>query len=100
MNLVNFRFDTDADGIGLVTWDMPGRSMNVITPEVMAEMSQIVDKVATDASIKGAVVSFGKGVRRRGSHIPQDGRRRVRAPRQGRGQGRRDARLRRNDDDS
>ena len=62
MNLVNFRFDTDADGVALITWDMPGRSMNVITPEVMAEMSKIVDKIATDASIKGAVVAFGKGV--------------------------------------
>ena len=29
MNLKNFRFETDADGIALVTWDMPGRSMNV-----------------------------------------------------------------------
>ena len=24
MNLTNFRFETDADGIALVTWDMPG----------------------------------------------------------------------------
>ena len=32
MNLQNFRFDTDADGIATATWDMPGRSMNVITP--------------------------------------------------------------------
>ena len=32
MNLTNFRFETDADGIALATWDMPGRSMNVITP--------------------------------------------------------------------
>ena len=24
MNLQNFRFDTDADGIATATWDMPG----------------------------------------------------------------------------
>ena len=29
-NGTNFKLDTDADGIALVTWDMPGRSMNVI----------------------------------------------------------------------
>ena len=29
MTLVNFKLDTDADGIALVTWDMPGRSMNL-----------------------------------------------------------------------
>ena len=34
----NFRFEIDADGIALATWDMPGRSMNVITPEVMDEL--------------------------------------------------------------
>ena len=60
MNLTNFRFETDADGIALVTWDMPGRSMNVINREVVDEMGKIVDKIATDAAIKGAVVTSGK----------------------------------------
>ena len=62
MNLTNFRFETDADGIALVTWDMPGRSMNVINAEVISEIGQIVDKISSDAAIKGAVVTFGKGV--------------------------------------
>ena len=31
--MANFNFDIDADGIALVTWDMPGRSMNVITSD-------------------------------------------------------------------
>ena len=30
MDLKTFRLDTDADGIALLTWDMPGKSMNVI----------------------------------------------------------------------
>ncbi len=60
MNLNNFRFETDADGIALATWDMPDRSMNVLTPEVIAEMATIVDKISTDASIKGAVFTSGK----------------------------------------
>ena len=54
MNLTNFRFETDADGIALVTWDMPGRSMNVINAEVIGELGQIIDKIANDAAIKGA----------------------------------------------
>ncbi len=62
MKLTNFRFETDADGIALVTWDMPGRSLNVINAEVVSELGQIVDRIAGDAAIKGAVVSFGKGV--------------------------------------
>ncbi|HEV2509201.1 3-hydroxyacyl-CoA dehydrogenase NAD-binding domain-containing protein [Bosea sp. (in: a-proteobacteria)] len=60
MNLVNFRFETDADGIATLTWDMPERSMNVITPQVMEELNQVVDKVASDETIKGCVIVSGK----------------------------------------
>ncbi len=60
MNLTNFRFETDPDGIAIATWDMPGRTMNVITPEVMAELDRIVEKVASDETIKGCIVTSGK----------------------------------------
>ncbi|TGQ44610.1 3-hydroxyacyl-CoA dehydrogenase NAD-binding domain-containing protein [Mesorhizobium sp. M00.F.Ca.ET.216.01.1.1] len=60
MSYTNFTLDIDADGIALVTWDMPGRSMNVFTEEVMLELNAIVDKVAGDAAIKGAVITSGK----------------------------------------
>ncbi len=56
----NFRLETHVDGIALATWDMPGRSMNVITPDVMAELSRIVETVAGDPAIKGCVVASGK----------------------------------------
>ncbi|HST95842.1 MAG TPA: FAD-dependent oxidoreductase, partial [Microvirga sp.] len=56
----NFRFAVDADGIALATWDMPDRSMNVITPEVMEELARIVDTVAGDEAIKGCVIASGK----------------------------------------
>ena len=45
----NFKIETDADGIALVTWDMPGKSMNVIDASVIEELSAIVDQVAGDA---------------------------------------------------
>jgi 3-hydroxyacyl-CoA dehydrogenase / enoyl-CoA hydratase / 3-hydroxybutyryl-CoA epimerase len=60
MNLTNFRFETDAEGIATLIWDMPERSMNVITPEVMEELDRIVDKVASDEAIKGCVIVSGK----------------------------------------
>ena len=60
MAFTNFTFDVDADGIALVTWNMPGRSMNVIDAKVMEELEAIVEKVASDAAIKGAVVTSGK----------------------------------------
>ncbi|TGQ01483.1 MULTISPECIES: 3-hydroxyacyl-CoA dehydrogenase NAD-binding domain-containing protein [unclassified Mesorhizobium] len=60
MSYTNFTLDTDTDGIALVTWNSPDRSMNVFTEEVMRELSAIVDKVAGDAAIKGAVITSGK----------------------------------------
>ena len=60
MSYTNFTLDIDADGIALITWDMPDRSMNVFTEEVMLELNAIVEKVATDAAIKGAVITSGK----------------------------------------
>ena len=56
----NFKLDVDGDGIALITWDMPGRSMNVIDMDVIAELSGIVEKVAADAAIKGAVITSAK----------------------------------------
>jgi len=58
--MANFKFDVDADGIALITWDMQGKSMNVIDMDVVAELEQHVDKVASDAAIKGAVITSGK----------------------------------------
>jgi 3-hydroxyacyl-CoA dehydrogenase / enoyl-CoA hydratase / 3-hydroxybutyryl-CoA epimerase len=58
--MANFKFDVDGDGIALVTWDMADRSMNVITMDVIAELTGIVEKVAADAAIKGAVITSGK----------------------------------------
>ncbi len=56
----NFKFDVDADGIALVTWDMADRSMNVINADVIEELGKHLDKVVADAAIKGAVIASGK----------------------------------------
>ncbi len=60
MELRHFRFTLDHDGIALLTWDMEGRSMNVITEAVMDEIDAAIDHVVQDASIKGCIVTSGK----------------------------------------
>jgi 3-hydroxyacyl-CoA dehydrogenase / enoyl-CoA hydratase / 3-hydroxybutyryl-CoA epimerase len=55
-----FKFDIDADGAALITWDMAGRSMNVINADVIEELSRLVEKVAADTAVKGAVITSGK----------------------------------------
>ncbi|QND49488.1 3-hydroxyacyl-CoA dehydrogenase [Rhizobium lusitanum] len=60
MAYTNFTIETDADGIALVTWDMPGKSMNVFTSEVMDELNAIIDATVADAAVKGVVFTSGK----------------------------------------
>ncbi|CAN7195191.1 3-hydroxyacyl-CoA dehydrogenase NAD-binding domain-containing protein [Rhizobium sp. LjRoot30] len=60
MTYTNFTVETDADGIALVTWNMPDKSMNVFTVEVMDEIDAIIDQVVADAAVKGAVFTSGK----------------------------------------
>jgi len=48
------------DGIALVTIDVQGRPMNVLTPDFHAEMSEVVQRLASDAAIKGAVITSHK----------------------------------------
>src|SRR6202166_478128 len=60
MTFQHFKVETDADGVALVTWDSPGRSMNVIDLKVIEELGAIVEQVAGDAAIKAAVITSGK----------------------------------------
>ncbi|MBS0385837.1 MAG: enoyl-CoA hydratase/isomerase family protein [Proteobacteria bacterium] len=56
----NFKIDVDSDGIALITFDVPGRSMNTITASVVRDLYEIANKIKTDAAIKGAVFASGK----------------------------------------
>src|SRR5436305_7998397 len=60
MAFTHFKLDIDGDGIALVTWDSPGRSMNVIDLKAIEELAAIVEQVVADAAIKGAVITSGK----------------------------------------
>src|SRR3978361_260044 len=60
MSFRNFKVETDADGIVLVTWDIPGRSMNVLDTTTIEELAAIVDQTTADTAVKGVVVTSGK----------------------------------------
>ncbi|MEM1365206.1 MAG: enoyl-CoA hydratase-related protein, partial [Pseudomonadota bacterium] len=65
----NFTLETDRDGIALITWDMTDKSMNVFTMEVMDELDALIDEVAGDDAIKGAVITSGKSAFSGGADI-------------------------------
>ncbi|MEO0982074.1 MAG: 3-hydroxyacyl-CoA dehydrogenase NAD-binding domain-containing protein [Pseudomonadota bacterium] len=60
MNLKTFTFTIDEDGIAHAVFDVPGRSMNTLTGEAIADIIAITKEIATNDAIKGAVLSSGK----------------------------------------
>ncbi|GLK54678.1 3-hydroxyacyl-CoA dehydrogenase/enoyl-CoA hydratase/3-hydroxybutyryl-CoA epimerase [Methylopila capsulata] len=60
MTETNFKTELDADGILSVVWDMPGRSMNVLSADAILELSGLVDRVIAEEAVKGVVISSGK----------------------------------------
>jgi 3-hydroxyacyl-CoA dehydrogenase / enoyl-CoA hydratase / 3-hydroxybutyryl-CoA epimerase len=60
MTYTNFELAIDNDGIALLSWNVPDRSMNVITLQGIEELSAIVERLAADAAVKGVVITSVK----------------------------------------
>ncbi len=60
LTLTQFHFEIDADGIALLTWDAPGRSMNIFIDETMKDLDHVIDHVVANDMIKGCVITSGK----------------------------------------
>ena len=58
--MTNITTSTDADGITTITWDMPGRSMNVISADSAREFNAACLAAIADKSVKGVVITSGK----------------------------------------
>ncbi len=54
------QYTVDNDGIATLLIDLPGKSMNVLCDELMSDLSDCVDKVATDENVVGAILASGK----------------------------------------
>jgi len=53
MTCVNFKLETDADGIALITWDAPGR-LHVIDRNVIEELSIYGDVAGVGRTLQTA----------------------------------------------
>jgi len=69
----HFTFETDKDGIALITFDSPGRSMNVLSSDVIAEIADWAEKISEDDNIKGAVLTSGKAAFCAGADLDEMG---------------------------
>ncbi|WP_323785189.1 3-hydroxyacyl-CoA dehydrogenase NAD-binding domain-containing protein [Thalassovita sp.] len=58
--MTDFTMEKDADGVAIVTWDCPGKSMNVMSGEALIELSDLIDAALADEGVKGIVITSGK----------------------------------------
>ena len=58
--MTDFTLTKDADGIATITWDVPGKTMNVMSFEGLELLNDMIDDVLADDAVKGVVITSGK----------------------------------------
>ncbi len=58
--MTDFTLSKDADGVAFITWDVPGKSMNVLSREALTLVGELIDQALADDEIKGIVITSGK----------------------------------------
>ncbi|MEO8243880.1 MAG: 3-hydroxyacyl-CoA dehydrogenase NAD-binding domain-containing protein [bacterium] len=58
--MTDFTYEVDADGVATITWDVAGKSMNVMSMAGFAELEALIDRALGDASVKGVILTSGK----------------------------------------
>ena len=58
--MTEFTYDLDADGVATITWDLPGKSMNVMSIEGSKHFDAFIDQALADDAVKGIVVTSAK----------------------------------------
>ncbi|WP_193140558.1 3-hydroxyacyl-CoA dehydrogenase NAD-binding domain-containing protein [Meridianimarinicoccus sp. MJW13] len=58
--MTDFTYDVDADGVATITWDVPGKSMNVMSLDGLAALEGFIDQALADDAVKGVILTSGK----------------------------------------
>ncbi len=58
--MTDFTMKTDADGVAIITWDVPNKSMNVLSLEGWDELDACVKDALADDAVKGIIITSGK----------------------------------------
>jgi 3-hydroxyacyl-CoA dehydrogenase / enoyl-CoA hydratase / 3-hydroxybutyryl-CoA epimerase len=56
----DFTYAVHDDGVAVLTWDVPGRSMNVLSRDAFATVEAHLDRALADPDVKGIVITSGK----------------------------------------
>lgn len=55
-----FRLDVGADGLGVLTFDLPGEKVNKFSREVLVELSEVLVRLSQDPRVRALLVESGK----------------------------------------
>lgn len=58
--MTDFTMQKDAQGVATITWDVPGKSMNVLSMDGAAQLDTLIDEALADPAVKGIVITSGK----------------------------------------
>ncbi len=58
--MTDFTMTKDADGVAIITWDVPNKSMNVLSMTGAAELDALIGDALADDAVKGIVITSGK----------------------------------------
>ncbi|MBT8456114.1 MAG: enoyl-CoA hydratase/isomerase family protein, partial [Alphaproteobacteria bacterium] len=58
--MADFTYELGDDGVAIITWNLPGKSMNVLSLEGSALLDSFIDKALADDAVKGVVLTSGK----------------------------------------
>lgn len=58
--MTDFTMQKDAQGVATITWDVPGKSMNVLSMDGAAQLDTLIDDALADPAVKGIVITSGK----------------------------------------
>ncbi|HSF63831.1 MAG TPA: 3-hydroxyacyl-CoA dehydrogenase NAD-binding domain-containing protein, partial [Paracoccaceae bacterium] len=58
--MTDFTYAVDAEGVATITWDVAGKSMNVMSLAGFAELDALIDRALADPAVKGVILTSGK----------------------------------------
>ncbi len=58
--MTDFTMQTGDDGVAIITWDCPGKTMNVLNTEALRHLDGLIDEALADDAVKGIVITSGK----------------------------------------
>src|SRR6056297_2922624 len=58
--MTDFTMNKGADGVAIITWDVPSKSMNVMNQQGFLDLETLIDDALADDGVKGVILTSGK----------------------------------------